>query len=84
MTLDNSFLDKYDGTALSPILFLKRAVLSGGDDIAVIDGKHRWTWRQYANRCERIAISLQQMGVSKESVVSALLPNTQGKITNVF
>ncbi|MDC9614068.1 AMP-binding protein [Xenorhabdus khoisanae] len=76
MTLDNSFLNKYDGTALSPILFLKRAVLSNGDDIAVIDGKHRWTWHQYANRCERIAISLQQMGVSKESVVSALLPNT--------
>ncbi|MBI6550063.1 AMP-binding protein [Xenorhabdus lircayensis] len=76
MTLDNSLLNEYAGTALSPILFLKRAVLSNGDDIAIIDGKHRWTWRQYANRCESIAISLQQMGVDKGSVVSALLPNT--------
>ncbi|OTA14899.1 putative chain-fatty-acid-CoA ligase FadD13 [Xenorhabdus vietnamensis] len=75
MTLDNSFLNEYTGTALSPILFLKRAVLSNGNAIAVIDGKQRWTWRQYANRCEKIAISLQQMGVDKGSVVSALLPN---------
>ncbi|MDC9598364.1 AMP-binding protein [Xenorhabdus anantnagensis] len=75
MILDNSFLSEYTGTALSPILFLKRAVLSNSNDIAVIDGKHRWTWRQYANRCERIAISLQQMGVDKGSVVSTLLPN---------
>ncbi|MBD2785197.1 AMP-binding protein [Xenorhabdus sp. DI] len=75
MTLDNSFLNEYTGTALSPILFLKRAVLSNGNDIAVIDGKQRWTWHQYANRCEKIAISLQQMGVDKGSVVSALLPN---------
>ncbi|MBD2798235.1 AMP-binding protein [Xenorhabdus sp. 18] len=75
MILDNSFLNEYTGTALSPILFLKRAVLSNGNDIAVIDGKQRWTWHQYANRCEKIAISLQQMGVSKGSVVSALLPN---------
>ncbi|OTA18592.1 putative chain-fatty-acid-CoA ligase FadD13 [Xenorhabdus beddingii] len=72
----DSFLSQYDGVALSPILFLKRAVLSRGDDIAVIDGKHHWTWRQYANRCERIAVSLQQMGIGKGSVVSAILPNT--------
>ncbi|MDC9588175.1 AMP-binding protein [Xenorhabdus sp. XENO-10] len=76
MILDNPFLSEYTGTALSPILFLKRAILSNGKDIAVIDGKHRWTWHQYANRCERIAISLQQMGVDKGSVVSTLLPNT--------
>ncbi|CAM3977068.1 AMP-binding protein [Xenorhabdus thuongxuanensis] len=75
MILDNSFLHEYTGTALSPILFLKRAVLSNGNDIAIIDGKQRWTWYQYANRCERIAISLQQMGVDKGSVVSAILPN---------
>ncbi|MDC9593777.1 AMP-binding protein [Xenorhabdus sp. IM139775] len=75
MILDNSFLNEYTGTALSPILFLKRAILSNGNDIAVIDGKQRWTWHQYANRCERIAIALQQMGVDKGSVVSALLPN---------
>ncbi|MBD2819884.1 AMP-binding protein [Xenorhabdus sp. 42] len=76
MTLRNSFLNEYNGVALSPILFLKRAVLSNGNGIAVIDGKSRWTWRQYANRCESIAISLQKMGVKKGSVVSALLPNT--------
>ncbi|PHM74302.1 AMP-binding protein [Xenorhabdus kozodoii] len=75
MVLDNSFLNEYTGTALSPLLFLKRAVLSNGNDIAIIDGKQRWTWRQYANRCERIAVSLQQMGMDKGSVVSALLPN---------
>ncbi|SFN66370.1 AMP-binding protein [Xenorhabdus japonica] len=75
MILDNSFLNEYTGTALSPILFLKRAVLSNGNDIAIIDEKQRWTWCQYANRCERIAISLQQMGVNKGSIVSALLPN---------
>ncbi|PHM46357.1 putative chain-fatty-acid-CoA ligase FadD13 [Xenorhabdus mauleonii] len=76
MTLNNSFLNEYDGTALSPILFLKRAILSNGDDVAIIDGEYRWTWRQYAYRCERIAVSLQQMGVNKGNVVSALLPNT--------
>ncbi|SFU83791.1 AMP-binding protein [Xenorhabdus koppenhoeferi] len=75
MNRDNSFLNEYDGTALSPILFLKRAVLSNGDSIAIIDGKYRWTWHQYARRCERIAISLQQMGVEKGNVVTAILPN---------
>ncbi|MCG3469035.1 AMP-binding protein [Xenorhabdus bovienii] len=75
MTLNNSFLYEYDGTALSPILFLKRAVLSNSDDIAVIDGDHCWTWRQYAERCEKVAIALQQMGIGKGSIISALLPN---------
>ncbi|MDX7991537.1 AMP-binding protein [Xenorhabdus littoralis] len=75
MTLGNSFLNEYDGSALSPILFLKRAVLSNGNGIAIIDGKDHWTWRQYAKRCESIAISLQQMGIQKGSVVSAILPN---------
>ncbi|CEE94527.1 putative AMP-dependent synthetase/ligase [Xenorhabdus nematophila str. Anatoliense] len=76
MNSNSSFLNKHNDVALSPILFLKRAVLSNGDDIAIIDGKYRWTWRQYAQRCERIAVSLQQMGIEKGHIVSTLLPNS--------
>ncbi|TDB51632.1 AMP-binding protein [Photorhabdus luminescens] len=75
MICSNSFLSEYDGVALSPISFLRRAVLSNGDDIAVIDGEYCWTWSQYASRCERLAIALKKIGVCKETVVSALLPN---------
>ncbi|MDR0217638.1 MAG: AMP-binding protein [Enterobacteriaceae bacterium] len=75
MTQNNSFLNEYNGVALSPILFLKRAVLSHGDYPAVIDNGQQWTWQQYASRCANIAIALQQMGITKGSVVSALLPN---------
>ncbi|QTL39171.1 AMP-binding protein [Xenorhabdus budapestensis] len=75
MTLSNSFLNEYDGSALSPILFLKRSILSNGDYPAVIDGEQCWTWQQYAKRCEKVAVALQQMGVGKGSVVSTLLPN---------
>ncbi|MCC8367760.1 AMP-binding protein [Xenorhabdus sp. PB61.4] len=75
MTRYNSLLNEYDGNALSPILFLKRAILSNGDYPAVIDGEQCWTWRQYGERCERVAVALQQMGIGKGCVVSALLPN---------
>ncbi|WP_340619450.1 AMP-binding protein [Xenorhabdus siamensis] len=76
MTLSNSFLNEYDGNALSPILFLKRTILSHGDYPAIIDGEQCWTWQQYAGRCEKVAVALQQIGVGKGSVVSTLLPNT--------
>ncbi|MDE1474740.1 AMP-binding protein [Xenorhabdus bovienii] len=75
MIYSNYFLNEYDGVALSPISFLKRAVLSSGNDIAVIDGELYWTWDQFALRSERLAIALQKNGICKGTVVSALLPN---------
>ncbi|KIN61964.1 AMP-binding domain protein [Sulfitobacter noctilucicola] len=61
---------------LTPLSHLRRAASVFADRTAVIYGDHRVTYRQYHDRCTRLASALAAMGVSSGDVVATVLPNT--------
>ncbi len=61
---------------LSPLSFLARAASVHPDRLAVVHGARRWTWRETAERCRRLASALGRAGVGRGDVVAVLAPNT--------
>ena len=61
---------------LSPISFLKRAADTYPDHPAVIYRKRRYTWKETARRCTRLASALNQFGVTTGTTVSMMAANT--------
>ncbi|MES2258292.1 MAG: AMP-binding protein [Pseudomonadota bacterium] len=62
--------------ALTPLHFLVRAADVYPDRTAVIYGEQRYSWRQYAERCRRLAGALEQAGIGRGVTVAILAPNT--------
>ncbi|HUC16800.1 MAG TPA: AMP-binding protein [Acetobacteraceae bacterium] len=60
---------------LSPLSFLKRASLVWPDKIAVIDGGRRFTYREFALRCRRLAAALSGAGLGPGEAAAVLAPN---------
>ncbi|HWA81199.1 MAG TPA: AMP-binding protein [Acetobacteraceae bacterium] len=60
---------------LSPLSFLKRASLVWPDKIAVIDGGRRFTYREFALRCRRLAAALGGAGLKRGEAAAVLAPN---------
>jgi fatty-acyl-CoA synthase len=62
---------------LTPLDFLARARRLFADREGVIDGDDRWTYAQFAARCDRLAHALQRdLGVHPGDVVAWLCGNT--------
>jgi len=61
--------------ALTPLSFLNRARDVFPDKLAVVYGDHRVTYRQYHERCTRLASGLVKLGVQSGDVVATILPN---------
>ena len=61
---------------LSPLGFLARAAEVYPERLAVVHGALRYTWRETAERCRRLASALAKRGVGKGDTVAAMLPNT--------
>ncbi len=51
---------------LTPIHFLLRSADVFPERVAVIDGARSFTWRQYADRCLRLASALRKRGIGQE------------------
>lgn len=62
---------------LTPTAFLDRSALVFADRIAVIDGAQRFTYREFHERCERLAGALIQRGVEAGDRVAVLAPNNR-------
>lgn len=60
---------------LSPIGFVDRAALIFPDKPAVIHGSRRFTWRETAQRCRRLASAIAQLGLGRGDVVAIIAPN---------
>ncbi|QRQ85237.1 AMP-binding protein [Cupriavidus oxalaticus] len=60
---------------LTPLHFLKRAADVFPERAAVIYQDRRYTWRQYAQRCEALARALIAAGIERGDTVSILAPN---------
>lgn len=61
---------------LSPVSFLKRAVNTWPDRIAVIDGERSFTYREFYGRCRRLAHALQVNGIKRGDTVAILAANS--------
>ena len=61
---------------LSPVSFLRRAVSIWPDRIAVIDGARSFTYREFYNRCRRLAHALRANGISRGDTVAILAANS--------
>jgi fatty-acyl-CoA synthase len=62
--------------ALSPVSFVERSAEVFGDLPAVIHGARRYSWAQTRERSARLASALQALGITRNSTVSVMLPNT--------
>jgi fatty-acyl-CoA synthase len=69
---------------LSPVSFLRRAVASFREKIAVIDGDRRLTYGQLYERCVRLASALTAHGVGRLDTVAILASNVPEMIEAHF
>ncbi len=62
--------------ALSPISFLHRSAAVYPDKLAVIHGEDRYTYRQFEERCLRLASALAARGIGPGDTVAVMAANT--------
>jgi fatty-acyl-CoA synthase len=60
---------------LTPLSFLERAAAVYPDKTAVIHGEHRYSYREFRDRCHRLASALTKAGVGVGDTVAVLSPN---------
>jgi len=61
--------------SLSPLSFLGRVARVYPDHPSVIHGGTRWTWRETAERCNRLASALTKRNIGPGDTVSVMAPN---------
>ena len=57
---------------LSPLEFLRHRRQQHRDREAVVDGRVRWTWGEFADYCDRVAIALAALGVQRGQRVAVI------------
>ncbi|HWT09058.1 MAG TPA: acyl-CoA synthetase [Roseomonas sp.] len=60
---------------LTPLLFLERTAQVYPDNLAVVHGAVRRTYRDLRERCVRLASALAKHGIGRGDTVAAVLPN---------
>ena len=69
---------------LLPLQFLRRAARLFPDKTAVIDGEHRYAYRQLEERVHRLSNALRQRGIGKGDKVAILSPNSHRMLEAFF
>lgn len=64
------------GDVLTPLSFLDRSAAAFAERVAVIEGDRAFTYREFADRCRRLAGGLAGRGVAPGDRVAVLAPNT--------
>jgi len=60
---------------LSPAVFLARTASVYPQRTAVVHGERRYTWRETAERCHRLASALTAHGIGRGDTVAVMAPN---------
>ena len=60
---------------LTPVTFLERSERVYPDKVAVVHGNTAYTYRQFAQRCRRLADALVSLGVGRGDTVAIMAPN---------
>ena len=81
MSADNIFDRDLDANPANfqpqtPLIFLDWAASVYPDKTAVIHGRSRYTYRQFQERCRRLASALQSRGVGPDDTVAVMAPNS--------
>jgi fatty-acyl-CoA synthase len=69
---------------LTPVNFIRRSVEVYPDKLAVVNGKHRYTYREFNARVNRLASALKGMGIGKGDKVAFISPNTNAMLEAHF
>ena len=67
--------EKVYRTELTPVSFLERSALVFPDKVAIVHGDRQYTYREFAERVNRLASHLRAMGMQKHDRVAFLCPN---------
>jgi fatty-acyl-CoA synthase len=62
-------------SALTPLVFLRRAAAVYPDKLAVVHGAARFTYRNFYTRCRRLADALRRRGIGLGDTVAVMAPN---------
>ena len=68
--------EKVYRTELTPLSFLERSASIFPDKIAIVHGDRRYTYREFAQRVNRLASQLRSIGLQEHDRVAFLCPNT--------
>jgi fatty-acyl-CoA synthase len=68
--------EKVYRTELTPVSFLYRSAFVFPDKIAIVQGKRRYTYREFAERVNCLASHLRTIGLQKHDRVAFLCPNS--------
>src|SRR5262245_39402713 len=60
---------------LTPVSFLERSAYVFADQVAVVPGERRYTYRELAARVNRLASALRGAGMNRQDRVAFLCPN---------
>ena len=69
---------------LLPLQFLRRAARLFPNKTAVVDGDHRYTYRQLEGRVNKLSNALRQRGIGKGDTVAVLSPNSHRMLEAFF
>lgn len=69
---------------LTPIRCLYRAVDLFGNKTGVVSGDRQFTYREFGERCERLAVALEQLGIAAGDRVAYLSFNTHQLLEGYF
>ncbi len=69
---------------LTPLHFLVRAAETYPDRTAAIYGNRRYSWRQHAERCRRLAGALIAQGIGRGDTVAIFAPNSLAMLEAQF
>ncbi|HLG63541.1 MAG TPA: acyl--CoA ligase family protein [Ktedonosporobacter sp.] len=68
--------EKVYRTELTPVSFLERSALVFPNKVAIVHGNQQYTYREFAERVNRLASGLRSSGMQKHDRVAFLCPNT--------
>ena len=73
--IEDSRTESFSFEPLTPVAFLDRSAVVYGDQLAVVDGAARFTYREFRDRSRRLARFLHSQGVTPGDRVAVLAPN---------
>ena len=65
---------------LTPLSFLERAAYVYPNQVSIIHGAQRFTWKETYARCRRLASALAKRGIGVGDTVAVMLPNTPAMV----
>lgn len=61
---------------LTPVAFLRRSAAAFPEREAIVDGPRRWTYREFAERCDGLSRALAALGIGHQDKVAAICSNS--------